>query len=170
MQWLSYHKTGSIGLMFLLIGILATSQAQTQPLTWHPFEEALSLADEADQPVLVDIWAPWCGWCHKMKQEVYPALSQTLSSDFILTRLNRDDHSSTVQYRNNIYTPLSLAQELRAGYVPTVVLLAPNGDYLLHISGFTDAETLSPVLSYIAKGAYLEESFTDFQNQTRDNG
>lgn len=149
----------------LSVGIAIPPCSPAQQLEWHSFEEALSKADSTDRPIFVDIWAPWCGWCLKMKRSVYPGLSQELTNKFVLTRLNREDNQTTHQYKGQKLSSLRLAQRLNAQSVPTVVLLSEKGDYLLHISGFVEAERLQPVLKYIGSGAYRQMSFADFINE-----
>lgn len=141
--------------------------AQAQELQWHDFETALAKADTSGRPVLVDVWAPWCGWCHKLKREVYPSdpVRPCLADRFVLTRLNRDDTETTHTYRGERFTSLRLAQTLHADGVPTIVLLAPGGDYLLHLSGFVEPEPLHAVLSYVASGAYRTVSFEAYRQQ-----
>ncbi len=124
--------------------------AQEKELNWTSFEEAVEQADEQGKPILVDVWAPWCGWCKKMEKDVYPELSSTLNENFILTRLNRDDNESRKQYRQFSLTPLRLAQKFNVQSVPAIVLLSPEGKYLFHISGFMEADKLEEVLGYVA--------------------
>lgn len=151
--------------VLLLLGWAGLGEAQAQEPTWHSFEDALVLADSTDRPILVDVWAPWCGWCRKMKQNVYPDLAPKLSDQFILTRLNRDDNEEMHQYKREKLTSLRLAQKLGAESVPAIVFLTSDGDFLLHLSGFIKAAELRPVLEYISTEAYHRQTFQDFIKQ-----
>lgn len=159
---------GSFLLFLMICGSMdyADIKAQEAKLTWYPFDEALALAHTADKPVFVDVWAPWCGWCHKMKQEVYPSLKSDLRDQFVLTRINRDDHEKNYRYKGEKLTSHRLAQKLNAETVPTIVFLNSDGEYLLHLSGFIEAEELRPVIEYISTGAYRHQVFQQFLNQT----
>src|SRR5699024_9780808 len=117
------------------------------------------------QHILVDVWAPWCGWCRKMKKEVYPELASTLNEHFVLTKLNRDDNRTTYRYKGRKLTAMRLAQHLKADGVPAIVLLNEKGEYLTHISGYVESEDLKPVLQYIASNAYRHQTFDAFKNQ-----
>lgn len=137
--------------IFAFIGILLSTplSAQEKELNWTPFEEAIELAEEQGKPILVDVWAPWCGWCKKLQKEVYLELSETFKNDFVLTRLNRDDHESRTKYQQLSLTPLRLSQKLNVQQVPAIVMLSPEGEYLFHISGFVEADKLEEVLGYV---------------------
>ncbi len=46
--------------------------AAHQPIHWYPWsEEAFDAARTQDRPVLLDIGAVWCHWCHVMDGESY---------------------------------------------------------------------------------------------------
>lgn len=160
-MWTNVCRSAALLLLFALLTTGPTAQAQD--LEWQPFEEALATAQTHGKPVLVDVWAPWCGWCRRMKAETYPALAEQLSEDFVLTRLNRDDNDGHVRYRGARLTPLRLAQKLGAEGVPAIVFLAPRGEPLLQLSGFLEADALRPVLDYIGSGAYRVRSFDAFR-------
>lgn len=158
----SLFKLGGVGswsgmtkLGFLVYLILFGSQAiaQKKSINWHPFEKAIQTAEENQQFILVDVWAPWCGWCKKMEKEVYPQIPEKLSKQFVWTRLNRDDNSSTIYFEDQKLTPLRLAQKLNVEAVPALVIVTSEGDYLHHTSGFTDQQTLKSILDYLDSNA-----------------
>jgi thioredoxin-related protein len=161
--WLTTYRRAALT---LLLAVLPVVPASAQGLDWQPFETALAVADSTGHPVLVDVYAPWCGWCRKMKRDTYPELLGAESDRrFVLTRLNRDDNQTTHHYRGQRLTSMRLAHTLRAEGVPAVIFLAPDGEPLLYLSGFLRAETLRPVLDYIGSGAYRTQSFEAFRAQ-----
>lgn len=137
---------------FMLMGSLlhTLAIAQDKSVDWHPFEEAIHNAEENQQFILIDVWAPWCGWCKKMEKEVYPNLPANLSNQFVWTRLNRDDNESDLQFSDQTFTPLRLTQKMNVQSVPALVFLSPEGEYLFHTSGFIDIENLKSVLARFA--------------------
>ena len=162
------HKLKSI-LLILFIGLLvknlSVSPASAQDINWQNFDKALAMTDTTSRHVLVDVSAPWCGWCRKMKKEVYPALDKILSDHFILARINRDDNNTTHQYRGNRYTSTRLAQHFKVQQVPALVILNPEGKYITHMSGFIEADNLRSILQYFATESYLHQSFKEYENQ-----
>lgn len=135
---------------------------QNESVEWHSFEVAIKSAHVKSKPILVDVWAPWCGWCKKMQRDIYPVISENIAQEFIWTRLNRGDNETSLQFKNQIFTPLRLAQRLNVQNVPAIVFLSAEGDYIFHLSGFQDAETLEPLMHYVASYAYQRESFENF--------
>jgi uncharacterized protein YyaL (SSP411 family) len=68
--------------------------ASHQPVHWLPWgAEAFDRARAEDRPVLLDIGAVWCHWCHVMDGESYedPALAQYLNEHFVCVKVDRDE-------------------------------------------------------------------------------
>jgi uncharacterized protein YyaL (SSP411 family) len=68
--------------------------AAHQPVEWHPWEaDAFARAAAEDKPVLLDIGAVWCHWCHVMDAESYedPALAELLNREFVCVKVDRDE-------------------------------------------------------------------------------
>ncbi len=65
-----------------------------QPVDWYPWtEEAFARAQREQRPILLDIGAVWCHWCHVMDRESYedPALAAQLNDEWICIKVDRDE-------------------------------------------------------------------------------
>jgi hypothetical protein len=68
--------------------------AQHQPVDWHPWgEEAFRRAQAEDKPILLDIGAVWCHWCHVMDRESYedPEVAALINRHFVAVKVDRDE-------------------------------------------------------------------------------
>src|SRR6185312_15482676 len=65
-----------------------------QPVNWHQWgTEAFERAKREDKPVLLDIGAVWCHWCHVMDRESYedPELAAIVNEHFVAIKVDRDE-------------------------------------------------------------------------------
>jgi hypothetical protein len=84
---MSENRLGSSGSAYL-------KSAAHQPIHWHAWgPEPFAAARAADRPVLLDIGAAWCHWCHVMDGESYedPALAGFLNEHFVCVKVDRDE-------------------------------------------------------------------------------
>ena len=68
--------------------------ARYQPVQWHPWgEAAFALAQEEDKPILLDIGAVWCHWCHVMDRESYedPEMAAVINRHYVAVKVDRDE-------------------------------------------------------------------------------
>ncbi|MGH7547975.1 MAG: thioredoxin domain-containing protein [Gemmatimonadales bacterium] len=68
--------------------------AAHQPVHWQAWgEAALAKARAEDKPILLDIGAVWCHWCHVMDGESYedPVVAEILNRDFVCIKVDRDE-------------------------------------------------------------------------------
>lgn len=86
--------------------------------TWHKsVAEAQKLAQKKNQLILVDMFAEWCGWCHRFEREVFPsAVFQGATSDIVLLRLDTEDRGEGTKF----------AAKYGITQLPTFLLLAPD--------------------------------------------
>ncbi len=69
--------------------------AADQPIDWHPWgDEPFRLARQTGRPVLLDIGAVWCHWCHVMDEGTYvdPEVVRRIEEGFIAVKVDRDEH------------------------------------------------------------------------------
>jgi thioredoxin-related protein len=78
---------------------------------------AQKTAKEKNQLIFVDMFAEWCGWCHRFEQEVFPSMVfQQATDDMVLLRLNTEDNGEGTQ----------LARRHQVTSLPTFLVLAPD--------------------------------------------
>jgi uncharacterized protein YyaL (SSP411 family) len=68
--------------------------AMHQPIHWHEWgEEAFATAQRNNKPILLDIGAVWCHWCHVMDRESYdnPEIAEIINQRFIAVKVDRDE-------------------------------------------------------------------------------
>jgi uncharacterized protein YyaL (SSP411 family) len=68
--------------------------AMHQPIQWHEWgEAAFELAKRENKPILLDIGAVWCHWCHVMDRESYedPETAQLINDRFVAIKVDRDE-------------------------------------------------------------------------------
>ena len=65
-----------------------------QPVEWYEWgAEAFARAAAEDKPILLDIGAVWCHWCHVIDRESYedPALAAVINQLYIPVKVDRDE-------------------------------------------------------------------------------
>jgi uncharacterized protein YyaL (SSP411 family) len=96
-----------------------------QPTHWHEWgPEAFALAKAEDKPILLDIGAVWCHWCHVMDRESYESgeIAAILNAHFIPVKVDRDERPD-VDAR---YQAAVAAVSGQGGW-PLTVFLTPEG-------------------------------------------
>jgi len=70
------------------------TSAAHQPVHWYSWgEEAFEQARAGNRPVLLDIGAVWCHWCHVMDGESYedPEVAAFLNEHYVCIKVDRDE-------------------------------------------------------------------------------
>ena len=100
--------------------------AAHQPIHWYPWgSKAFAAASEADKPILLDIGAVWCHWCHVMDGESYenPGLAAFLNENFVCVKVDRDERPDVdARYQRAVQT---LTHQ---GGWPLTAFLTPQGE------------------------------------------
>jgi len=114
---------GSLTLTFLLAGA-----APGTGIRWErDFEEALKKAKAAGKPILVDFWADWCGWCHRLDKTTYvDPVVVGKAQGFVAVKVDTEDgrEGADVAARYDVQS------------LPTIVFLSPEGRQVHRLNGF----------------------------------
>jgi uncharacterized protein len=99
--------------------------AMHQPIQWHEFgDEAFASARAADKPMLLDIGAVWCHWCHVMDRESYddPEVAAIVNEHYIAVKVDRDERPD-IDSRYQV----AVASLTGQGGWPLTAFLTPDG-------------------------------------------
>jgi uncharacterized protein YyaL (SSP411 family) len=99
--------------------------AMHQPVEWHEWgAEAFTRAAGEDKPILLDIGAVWCHWCHVMDRESYedPQLAAVINQNFIAVKVDRDERPDV----DTRYQAAVAAISGQNGW-PLTAVLTPDG-------------------------------------------
>ncbi len=96
-----------------------------QPIRWHEWgEEAFAAAKRLNKPILLDVGAVWCHWCHVMDRESYddPEIAQIVNERFVAIKVDRDE-------RPDIDARYQVAVQALSGQGgwPLTAFLTPDG-------------------------------------------
>src|SRR5215510_6273868 len=99
--------------------------AMHQPIHWHEWSaEAFETAKRENKPILLDIGAVWCHWCHVMDRESYEdeGTAAIINEHFIAIKVDRDERPDV----DSRYQTAVQAISGQGGW-PLTAFLTPDG-------------------------------------------
>src|SRR5277367_5888909 len=100
-------------------------EASSSAIRWQPWSpQTLALARSLNRPIMIDIGAVWCHWCHVMDETTYadPEVAAALNSLFVPVKVDTDERPDLDQYYQN-----AAAQLTGAGGWPLTCFTTPDG-------------------------------------------
>jgi thioredoxin-related protein len=121
-------RTGSIA---ALVALFVAPQVFAGGGFLTTVSAAQKKAQEKKQLIFVDLFADWCGWCHRFDKEVVPSEAfQNATSDMVLLRLDTED-----QKEGTIF-----ARKYQITSLPTFLILDPDLAVAAVIRGYAPPE------------------------------
>ncbi|HEY6372125.1 MAG TPA: thioredoxin domain-containing protein [Candidatus Sulfotelmatobacter sp.] len=99
--------------------------AMHQPIQWREWgAEAFAAAQRENKPMLLDVGAVWCHWCHVMDRESYddPEIAAIVNQHFIAVKVDRDERPDI----DSRYQAAVQAVSGQGGW-PLTAFLTPDG-------------------------------------------
>ncbi len=112
----------------LALVLLLGNTAPAPGIRWErQFDQALKKARASHKPVLVDFWAEWCGWCHRLDKTTYvdPVVTRQ-GEDFVAVKVNTEGGPREVE----------IAARYDVSSLPTILFLTPYGRQVARLNGF----------------------------------
>jgi uncharacterized protein YyaL (SSP411 family) len=99
--------------------------AMHQPIRWYEWgEDAFAVAQRENRPILLDVGAVWCHWCHVMDRESYedPEVARIVNEMYIAIKVDRDERPDV----DSRYQAAIQAMTGQGGW-PLTAFLTPAG-------------------------------------------
>jgi uncharacterized protein YyaL (SSP411 family) len=99
--------------------------AAHQPIDWHEWgDSAFARAESEDKPILLDIGAVWCHWCHVIDRESYEnsEIAKIINENFVAVKVDRDERPDVDARYQSAVSAIS-----GQGGWPLTGFLLPNG-------------------------------------------
>ncbi|HXU47837.1 MAG TPA: thioredoxin domain-containing protein, partial [Candidatus Binatia bacterium] len=99
--------------------------AAHQPIDWHEWGKAAFEKARAEQkPVLLDIGAVWCHWCHVIDRESYenPEIAELINKLYVAVKVDRDERPDVDSRYQSAVSAIS-----GQGGWPLTAFLTPDG-------------------------------------------
>lgn len=130
------------------------------PANSAPWLRTMDQAKEASQkerlPILVEVYAPWCEFCRKMRNEIYEAPAfAARSRGYILLSVNGEKDTE-------------FSRRYRIEGFPTVLFLDHNGVEIARLEGYTDAHRFYRVLDSAYRKRFLQDELMEAVQKNPD--
>src|SRR5260370_34313113 len=87
-------------------------EASTSAIRWQAWSpDTLAMARRLNRPIMIDIGAVWCHWCHVMDATTYadPEVAAALNSEFVPVKIDTDERPDIDAYYRNAAAQLTAA-------------------------------------------------------------
>jgi thiol-disulfide isomerase/thioredoxin len=127
------------GMVAALLATEVAAAAETTPgVSWRKdFKAALREARTTGKPVMVDFWAKWCEWCHKLDATTYrDETVVALLGEFVPVKVDTEGSRGERE----------LSAQHGVETLPTIAFLSPGGRLFIRHASFEGPETFPALL------------------------
>ncbi len=119
-------------ILILALAVLLFNVTELDASTFlTSIDAAKAEAKKKDHLIFVDLFADWCGWCHRMKRDVFPTeVFQNATKEMVLLRVDTEDGAEGTD----------LARKYQIRRLPTFLILDSDGLVAGTLYGYSPAE------------------------------
>lgn len=158
--------------LFLFSTITISSSGQNperKSFDWIDLQTAQTLSAEDGKPLFVFVEAEWCGFCKKMKAEVFPDndVSNYLDQNYHSVLIDLGSKEEVI-FNDEVTNERNFAREMQVMQTPTIIFIDRNGEVLGKQPGFLDSNELVTLLNYVLSDDFGSISFEEYSSSPRN--
>jgi thioredoxin-related protein len=124
-------------LLAALVALMAAPESYAIEGFLKSADIAKKIAKDKKQLIFVDMFAQWCGWCHKFEADVAPSEAFLVATaDMVLLRLDTEDGGDGTKF----------AQRYQVNTLPTFLILNPDGSVVGLIRGYAPPAEFAKII------------------------
>ena len=167
-------------LLALTINLNSLDAFAQEELKWYTIEEVEKLSAENPRKIFIDVYTDWCGWCKRMDATTFkdPRIIKILNEDFYAVKLDGEGKEAIIfkdreykfipQGRNGYHELAAALLQGKLSY-PTTVYLDENLNMIQPIPGYLQVQDLEPILIFLGKDHYKNQTWQDFLTKNYSN-
>jgi len=167
-------------LLALTINLNSLDAFAQEELKWYTIEEVEKLSAENPRKIFIDVYTDWCGWCKRMDATTFkdPRIIKILNEDFYAVKLDGEGTEAIIfkdreykfipQGRNGYHELAAALLQGKLSY-PTTVYLDENLNMIQPIPGYLQVQDLEPILIFLGKDHYKNQTWQDFLTKNYSN-
>ncbi len=112
----------------LALTLLLAGPSSAKGIQWEKnFDSAMKKAEEHNKPVIIDFWAEWCGWCHRLDRTTYvDPLVAAKAQNFVAVKVDTEGSRREME----------VVERYKVNSLPTILFLSPRGLQVSRVSTF----------------------------------
>jgi thioredoxin 1 len=131
--------------VFLLLAVLAPARAAS---LGDFTQRAFDAAEQADKPILLDVWAPWCPTCARQDPAIREIVADAKFADLVILRIDFDKESARIFDKLPQIDEKALLRRLNVQHQSTLILYRGNQEIARSV-GETDPDALRAFLAKV---------------------
>ncbi|MFA6078254.1 MAG: thioredoxin family protein [Candidatus Omnitrophota bacterium] len=129
-----------ISITLLSVALTLSAAHEAQAVSWgYSLDSAIRSAESSGEPIMVDFYTDWCGWCKRLDNDTYmDSKVNDLSRKFICVKINAESDPAA-------------ARKYNVGSYPTILFLNSKGSVIGTIRGYQPPEAFAKSMEGILK-------------------